>query len=179
MTEALSFVLVFDDDDAGALTEYSQSTVDKSRAATFLDDKSLPHITLVQFSGEPNDAERVWGEWVELGQGAEIDISLAGVCLLPAPDDSECWIEIPILKSDPLQKLQNQILQLGLIGQRTIFNGTGDNYRPHVTIGLVKPSPSAYNVPQLPGRLLRMRTSVRVALGVSGKHYALTKLLCK
>jgi 2'-5' RNA ligase len=172
--KGLSFALVCSDRDNELFTKYSQDLLSGLSPVSILSDVSIPHLTIAQFEGSEDELASIWNAWKSCSTETQISVKLAGLCILPSPDDSECWIEVPALKSDDLQNVQKKILSLDMIKGRRVFNGTGDNYRPHLTLGLLRPFASRFETTHLPGSLLRAEISMKIALGISGENYALT-----
>ena len=100
------------------------------------------------------------------------------MCFLPAPDNSEVWIEVPFLKSEALSQLQDSLLDLDSLAGREILNGCGDSFRPHVTLGYTSEE-VVLRVSELdlPGSLLRRKFTARVALADTGPHYSVPRML--
>lgn len=175
---ALSFVLMFDTIDSNALEEASSAIarLHGSSAGVMLGPGSLPHLTLLQIDAAPSEAEQLWSEASSV-RNPTVELTFAGLCLLPAPDDSEVWVEVPALKSDALDELQHDLMSLPMVQGRRIFNGVGDGFRPHVTLSLLSDAPQAISIRILSGALLRRKVQGHLALGINGENYSLVKIL--
>ena len=174
----LAFVLIFDENNNSDLINYSEE-ISKSYNSVFtLGEGFIPHATLVQFRHSDLDATKVWREAYEKGIPREIEVIGAGICFLPAPENSETWLEIPLLKSSVLDRLQRDTLHMDWISRSEILNGTKDAFRPHITLGLNdKPSILDIQNVSLPGNLLRRKFIARVALAETGPYYSVPKII--
>ena len=174
---ALSFVLLVSGTEAADLELLSASLSTSDSNQFRLGDGCLPHLTLLQFAADPSEAAGLWEEAEGTVRVKSMDIVLAGFCILPAPDDSEVWMEIPVLNSESLRQAQQDLMGLTAVRDREIFNGTGDNFRPHVTVGLFERIPDTLRLGRIRGGHVRRRVKARLALGVTGSNYSLVKVL--
>lgn len=117
-----------------------------------LRDGAIPHITVVQWQAESYVAlqPRV-SRFMSVGIE---HLEMAGLRLLPSSRGG-VWIDVPILLTDDLRKLQSRVLR-GTKDVATPSYGTGDRYRPHLTVGYSERLPS--RLPDLPADLLRADT---------------------
>lgn len=130
-TRTLSFVLRLepqDDEDFIALSEGLGCSLESK---VLLGKRSLPHITVLQLEADQSDAGILWSSIAKVVADYTAAIDCAGLCLLPAPDDSETWLEVSVLKSVSLAQLQSDILRAEAVKGREVFNGTGDSFRKH------------------------------------------------
>lgn len=173
----LSFVLCLERNDAQDFEELSVALDRELGSQMVLGRGAAPHLTILQIEAEVDEADRLWAAAVERSLPMSVEMDAAGLCILPTPDSLESWIEVPILKSQALSELQSGLLLSEVIGHRPIFNGVGDEFRPHVTVGLV--DGLARSIPELtaPGNILRRRIAGRLCLGISGEHYSLVQIL--
>jgi hypothetical protein len=87
------------------------------------------------------------------------------------------WIEVPILKSEELLKLQTLLIGLDTVQGREVFNGVLDSFRPHVTVSLLERPPNRMPGKVISGAVLRRRVQAHLALGLSGDNYSLVEVL--
>jgi len=168
-----AFALTFDSTVSRALISYSEFFAAKSQV--LLDTNlAIPHATLVQFDVESPEVEELWSELNRSGASATFDCSLAGLCLLPAPS-GECWVEIPVLGGRDLADLQLEVLNLPSMRGRTIYNGTGRNFRPHVTLALYESIGDVPSTIDLPADLLRLSAETKISLGPTGPNYTFNR----
>lgn len=175
---ALAFVLAFSDTENKQWIDYSRLSKNAYASEFALGEDYLPHATVVQFRGSVIDADSIWKEATSKGLTGTIEVVAAGMCYLPAPDNSEVWIEVPFLKNQALSRLQDELLGLESLVGREILNGCGDSFRPHVTLGYTSQE-SVLRISELdlPGSLLRRKFSARLALADTGPHYSVPRLL--
>ncbi|NOD85912.1 MULTISPECIES: hypothetical protein [unclassified Ruegeria] len=175
---ALAFVLAFGDTENKEWISYSELSKNSYTSEFALGEDYLPHATIVQFRGSVGDANMIWKEATSKGLNGTIEVVAAGMCFLPAPDNSEVWIEVPFLKSEALSQLQDSLLGLDSLAGREILNGCGDSFRPHVTLGYTSEE-AVLRVSglDLPGSLLRRKFTARVALADTGPHYSVPRIL--
>lgn len=175
---ALAFVLAFDDVENKQWIDYSRLSKSAYTSAFALGEDYLPHATVVQFRGSVRDADSIWNEASSKGLTGTIEVAAAGMCYLPAPDNSEVWIEVPFLKNEALSRLQDALLGLESLVGCEILNGCGDSFRPHVTLGYTsEETVLRISELELPGSLLRRKFNARLALADTGPHYSVPRIL--
>lgn len=162
-----SFALIFDAEVSQQLTEYSAAIARAGvKNECELGEGTLPHMTILQFEADgEEDLEMIWQEATSCK--AVVELTFAGICLLPGDDN--IWLEIPVLKSAAVTEFQRNLLALPAIRDRQILNGTGDSFRPHVTVGLTSELDA---LPPVGREVLRARdVRARLGLGWSGPNY--------
>jgi 2'-5' RNA ligase len=167
----VAFVLAFSSEVGRALIDYSESL--QARSDVTLGLGALPHATLVQVECDEAEALSAWNELGSLPRPLSVTASFAGLCLLPA-STGECWVEIPILGGRDLFDLQESILGLPSLAGKKVYNGTGVNFRPHVTVALYRDASDVPAPLPLPSDLLRAGVTGTVSLGLTGENYSFT-----
>lgn len=174
MTHTINFGLLFDEEHNRVFTEYSRSMTSDLKTDFTLGDKSLPHLTVLQYESEERDLMPMWDQLSVL-LTKPLLLDLAGLTLLPSKD-GHVWVEISVLKKENLALLQARALSI--IGDRKVHSGVRDSYRPHITIARVLDCckfPPVY----LDDLVIRRRNVVgRLSLGLSGPNYQYERILC-
>lgn len=151
MTE-YNIALLLDDGTAKEIIEYYSSVREGFNVEYGLDVSSRPHITVLKVESD---------EEIDIsGISFEGGVTLSGVTLLPSRQNG-LWVEIAVLKSKALAELQENLLEL--VGGCEIKSGTGDRFRPHIT--LCRTKDTNCSIEKLGPDLLRRKdVPVRLAL---------------
>lgn len=126
-----NIALTFDKDISQGIIDYSRELYKILDSDVILGENSTPHMTIGQFSVDDATASKVWGNYKSMAKELP-KINLAGLTILPSRS-AGAWIEISVLKSKELLKLQEDLINI-LLPFGTLTNDTGDNYRPHITV---------------------------------------------
>lgn len=166
MPSLLNAALLFDEGQAAAFVDYSARLCRDRDCDVVLGAGNLPHLTLLQFEAE-GDLE----QWRDLGRLATspLPLALAGLTFVPSRD-GHVWLEIQVLKSRVLEACQQRLV--AAVGERPIHNGTGDAFRPHITLGRVRSTRTIGSF-QLEDAVVGMKdVRGRLAVGRAGDNYA-------
>ncbi|WP_160050491.1 hypothetical protein [Nocardiopsis sp. FR4] len=167
-----TLVLVPSDEIAIQLVAFSEAVNERVDSELALGEHALPHITIVQWKDA--DLGLLNQQTYKLRDLTLGTLTLAGVSIVPGPDGDN-WIEIPVLSTGAMRKLQEEALA-ATGGNGDVANGVGDRFRPHVTVGLTYST--SIELPALPPSLLRLSSdSWTPMLGLSGPNYTLTRLI--
>ena len=157
-----NIALTMDEETTQSIVSYAKVLYETLDTDVVLGKNSTPHLTIGQFSVDDESAKRVWERYktnvTELPQ-----INLAGITILPSRSIAGAWIEISVLKSQELSRLQEDLIRI-LHPFGVLTNDTGDDYRPHITVAHTTSNtefakfPYKYNI-------LRLQ-SVKTALGI-------------
>src|SRR5690242_826686 len=124
MTRIYNFGLLFDYDDNDAFINYSKD-LNRTLPSDFrLGDRSLPHLTVLQFEAEQYMLPSLWDNIRSIGD-SPLPLSLAGLTFLPSKE-GHLWIEIAVLKSERLQELQDIVVSC--VAGAKIHSGTNDSF---------------------------------------------------
>ena len=115
---------------------FRASTLLKQRfdSRFLLSKSSIPHVTLLQVEWDRSQEDL--NRRVAPFKNDVTELDLLGLCFLPGRH-GEVWIEIPVKKTSGLTQLQMALLSAVEVSFPRIKNGVGDNYRPHLTLGLI------------------------------------------
>lgn len=154
--------------------ELSEMFGKRNNSRFILGHRSIPHVTLLQFDW--NDSlDELWMR-IAPKQDSAITLDLMGLCFVPSRE-GELWVEIPIKKTNLLVQSQVALLEKLELPVSAYKNGIADDYRPHITIGLIdlKDRPS---MPVLEYDTLRQKAlECHVCLGQSGANFELTQII--
>lgn len=169
----VNFALLLDKKTAKECENFSKELSKTHKSKFILGDRSLPHVSIVQTECEEEDLDSIWKEAQNVIQ-KEYEINFAGLNFLPS-SSGDAWVEIQVLKSDAILQLQKSLLNLSSMKGRKIINGVEDDFRPHVTVGLLDKYQVINNV-HLPKHPLRnSEVKARLSLGYVGSNYIFTK----
>lgn len=133
--------------------------------------RALPHLTLVQFEATSDEAHALWRN---VPSGGQHELTMAGLSFVS--DDTDCWIELPALHTSALRALHEAVVDRVEAVGHDIVSGTRDRYRPHVTVGLLRPP----IVAPLPLESQVTRATVpgwTAALLAGGPYYTVTDIV--
>jgi len=168
--------LQIEDSTGGDLEKYS-AELDRLYSSRFvLGRDSIPHVTLVQAQTEM-EPQKFWEMFAARGKQA-VKLTMAGICVLPT-EGEDIWLEVPVLRSQNLEMLHKQAVDLAeQVGAR-ILSGVGDAYRPHVTVGLINRTSlqQIFSTPVNPLRTDGVKCVPYLAL--SGPNYTVGEILFK
>jgi len=171
MGQIVSAVLLFERDDVDVLCRLSSRL---NESLIYLDGTNLPHITVAQFEAPFDQTKSLWDETEGFGNLVSKVIS-AGVSFVPTPNNNETWVELQILKTQALQDLQDKILDTKFARNHQMIAGKNNQYRPHITIGLLKGYQSqAIDLSEFTD-LFRREFTVRLAVGPNGENFTFSK----
>jgi 2'-5' RNA ligase len=165
-----NIALTFEKEVADSITSYAKELCKNMDSDVLLGTNSNPHMTIGQFSVEDSVAKQVWEKYksssIELPK-----INLAGITILPSSSGG-AWIEVSVLKSEALLKLQNDLIKV-LKPFGVLTNDTGDNYRPHITVAHTITGSEFSNFP-FEYKTLRLKsviTSLGIGLGTNFENF--------
>ncbi|MCE7062357.1 2'-5' RNA ligase family protein [Dyadobacter sp. CY343] len=148
------------------IIEYAKELYTTLDSNVILGLNSKPHITIGQFSIGDMEAKEVWQNYASLSKLLP-KVSLSGLTIIPSSSGG-AWIEISVLKSSLLLKLQDDLINiLSPFGELT--NDVGDNYRPHITIARTTISKEFENLP-VDSEVLKLKllnTELAIGLGTN------------
>lgn len=173
----VSFVLLLEEETSSQCVNLSKEISSRYDSLVILGQKSLPHVTILQTECEEGELTDIWNtaKKVMLNQ---YKLNFTGLTLLPS-SSGNTWLEIPVLKSDAILMLQKELLSLEILKNRKIYNGTEDNFRPHVTVGLINKGSVIQSLP-LPQNPLRNKNVISYpSLGLVGENFIFTQSLFK
>lgn len=156
-----NIALTFDNDISKSIIEYAKELYNVLDSDVLLGTNSIPHVTIGQFSIEDKEAKRVWQRYKSIIIYSP-KINFAGITILPSSSGG-AWIEISVLKSQSLLKLQDDLMKI-LSPFGKLANDIGDNYRPHITIAHTITG-NEFNKFPLEYKTLRLK-SVSTELGI-------------
>jgi 2'-5' RNA ligase len=126
----VNICLIPSDKDAAEIRSFAKSVLpDDCLTRLAPDSKTMPHITVAQF--ESDSFEKIMKL---IPKNVEIAVELSGLSI--GPSDEGVWIDIPIIKSEKIQKMHDEVVSK--LNAYKIINKTGSEYRPHITLGLAE-----------------------------------------
>ena len=142
-----------------------------------LNQDNLPHITLAQFSASPEESNNLWDQVKNL-KNAVHELSVGGVNLSPSFNHRQTWIELQILNSVALRELHQSVINIEFSKSHELINASNDQFRPHITLGLVDSLKFDINFNFDP-RYLVFKTpiKVRLAVGINGEYFTFNKII--
>lgn len=165
-----NIALTFEKEVSDSIINYAKVLCKDLDSDVLLGTNSNPHMTIGQFSVEDSIAIQVWRKY--RSKVKELPkINLAGITVLPSRSGG-AWIEISVLKSEALLKLQDELIRT-LKPFGVLSNDTGDNYRPHITVAHTtigsefKEFPFEYKIL----RLSSVTTSLGIGLGTNFENF--------
>lgn len=168
----LNFGLLFETSFANELVEASQGFLKQKKLQYFLGDRSLPHVTILQFPYELEQADKVWAKLKQI-EMPSIKLNFHGLGLDRFRTWDALWLRT---KHCPeLRKVQEDALKI--LGPMDYVNGQGTLYEPHATLATW---PSENTLPPLtiPSSILeRKNMPVFYTLGVSGPDFQYERCL--
>lgn len=177
MGTIFNFGLLFEEDHNLTFIKYSQLVNNKinNKSDFCLSDNSLPHLTILQFEADTSILNEFWNAINQFDLKL-VKLELAGLTFLPSKD-GHIWLEISVLKSNELIRLQEAACSL--VGNSKIHSGTGNSYRPHITIA------RALDRQEMPPLMIDNNVVRRkgvigsVSVGISGPNYQYVNSLFK
>jgi 2'-5' RNA ligase len=165
----VNFALLLPDEIATECVRLSHEIASTYKSLVELGPRSLAHITVLQTHCEESEIDHLWQRAVGV-MHKSYQVTFAGLTLLPS-NEGQCWLEIQVLKTGALLEIQDALLGIAAADGREVFNGTGDNYRPHVTVGLLPNNHISAGMP-IPLPLLRETKIPTVpSLGLVGDNF--------
>ena len=169
----LNFALLFSEEHNRIFTEFSQMITARVRSDFELNEESLPHLTVVQFE-LPDSAVADCTQKLLSLESEPVDLELMGLTFLPSKDGN-MWIEISVLKSERLSRLQREAL--ALLGDARINSGTDDNYRPHITVAHALEQRRGLDIELDVNVVRRKKVTGRPAVGSCGPQFQFVSVL--
>lgn len=168
----VNFALLLNEELSMECTRFSKELSEKHPSKFILGGKSLAHISILQTHCDEAELDKLWYEASEVID-KKYELSLAGLNFLPS-SSGDTWVEIQVLKNAAVLKLQQSLLALEVMKNRKIFNGVGDDFRPHITVGLLDNTWILDGIP-LRIKLLRSKNvAAKLSLGHVGDNYIFT-----
>ena len=162
-----NFSLVFDKDTEDQIREYANKINPSLNTKFDLTAESIPHISLIKFN-TTDELNSTTIKQIENLCPKELDVTFSGLTLLPS-HNAGTWIEISVLKTNNLIKLQKQAELL--LPNAQILNQIGDMYRPHITLSKTTYT-NNLTISNLDSVLLRKKNiRVQANLSLAGKHF--------
>jgi 2'-5' RNA ligase len=173
MKRIYNFGLLFEHDHNDAFINYSED-LNRALPSDFrLGDKSLPHLTVLQFEAERDTLRSLWDN-IRLIGDSPLPLSLAGLTFLPSKE-GPLWVEIAVLKSTRLQELQDIVVSR--VGGAKIHSGTNDSFRPHITLARALNTRLIERI-RIDENVVRRKNVVgQISLGLSGENYQYNEVL--
>lgn len=143
----------------------------------YLDSGHYPHITIAQFKASSAELLEFNRQAKEL-KSTPTKVKTCGLNYVSDSDNNIVWVEVLIQKSMALQKLQAQVLELPFARSHEFKDwGTGDNYRPHITLGVIKGAENIEQAAALSATHKDLSKSFKVTLetGNNGEYYSFVK----
>lgn len=169
MPQTYNLALLPDDPALSAVcVAYAQQHFKGVSAGYILDQTSLPHVTLCQFTAEPGQLPDLWQEAVRHFGRGKIALSFAELYFRQgrAAHDGYLWTGINMLRDSNLVVLQASVYALLRLRGLTPLTLTGDAYIPHLTLARL---PGDAPLPQLswPDAITGRLHDFRLSLGLS------------
>jgi hypothetical protein len=174
----VSVVLLPNGEDSKAVTECSAAISQATHSLITLDESHLPHISVAQFFAPYEAASALWEEMNHLKTEVSELVS-TGISFIPGRERERTWVELGFLKAAALVELQEQVLQTNFASKYELHigTGTGDAYRPHITMALLDAKRSV-GIDLAPYPIFsRPLTGLRFVVGINGENYTFTKAL--
>lgn len=158
--------LTFENEISSGIIDYAKKLYKIMDSDVILGTNSVPHVTIGQFSIKDSEAKRIWQRYKAIIFDLP-KITFSGITILPSSSGG-AWIEISILKNQSLLKLQDDLIKI-LSPFGNLTNGTGDQYRPHVTLAHTTSGNEFYNFPfeYKTLRLKNLSTELGIGLGTN------------
>jgi len=125
-----NFSLVFEKEIEDEIREYAGKINPPLDTQFVLDKDSKPHISLIKFNATEELNNKIIKQ-IENLCTKELYVAFSGLTLLPS-HNAGTWVEISVIKTNNLIKLQKQAELL--LPNAQILNKIGDGYRPHITL---------------------------------------------
>ncbi|MEA3514556.1 MAG: 2'-5' RNA ligase family protein [Nanoarchaeota archaeon] len=162
-----NFSLVFDKDTEEQIREYAIKINPALNTQFDLNAESMPHITIIKF----NTTEELNSATIEKIENLcpkELYVTFSGLTLLPS-HNAGTWIEISVIKTNNLIKLQKQAELL--LPNAQILNKICDGYRPHITLSKTV-DVNNLTISNLDSAILRKKNiRVQANLSLAGNHF--------
>jgi len=127
----INFALIFDKEVSDSLIKTSQKIANSNNSNYILSKQSIPHISVAQVDVKEDKVN----ELLDFNKDFKCIVKTCGLNIRQT-DKNKTWLEISVLKNKKLKNLQSDVLEV--IGNKKVINGVGDNYRPHITLGLLQ-----------------------------------------
>lgn len=172
----ISVVLLPNQADTQALAACSAAIGHNTPSAIALGSGCLPHIIIVQFFAEADEAQQLWNE-VQGYKDFVDELASVGVSFVPGRTRDETWAALTFMKSDAVAALQAAVLATGFAAAHQTNNGTGDSYWPHVTLALLSGRrTTALELGPHP-ICRRAFTNLTLAVGINGPNMTVARVL--
>lgn len=167
-----NFGLIFEADFSSDLVAASQSFQKAQKLVYSLGERSLPHVTILQFPAEVSDASRIWNS-LEPVREQKIFLDFHGLAFDRWRDWDGIWLR---LKNCPeIRDAQKSAIRI--LGDRAYVNALGDLYEPHATLAAwpISPRLPAFEIPH---KILdRKKIRAFYSLGISGPQFQFESVL--
>lgn len=141
-----------------------------------LDGNHLPHVTIIQFKAESSELYELKKQIDEINNQIS-EVFTNGINFVSDLENNLTWAEVLVLKSEVLQELQARVLSLPFAKDHEIKDwGTGNRYRPHITLGVLVGSENKTKV-ELENHKKIANSPIKVSLevGENGEYYSFVK----
>jgi len=124
----------------------------------------LPHISIVQFHC-PMHKQVQMKDQLKKFTNSNVIVKTSALSL-KLDTEKKCWVEIQVLKNQTLQRLQDELL--ALLSSYQVINGTGDDFRPHITIAKI--AEPRIDLMDLDTSILKQEVNCHLGLGICGTN---------
>lgn len=170
-TVVFNFGLLLEKQFANELVEVSRSLETEKPLVYRLGEKSLPHVTILQFPGKLADAGMYWGILSTLDL-PQVQLHFYGLAIDRFRNLDGLWLRVK-----PNREIRfAQKAALEVLGNLDYINNLGDMYEPHATLAAW---PSQETLPgfPIPQSVLDRRVATTYTLGVSGPNFQYQEML--
>jgi 2'-5' RNA ligase len=150
------------------LVDCSQALKVTKNSVYSLNEKSLPHITILMFEGSEDKGKEIWAKVKHLAE-KPFTLSFRGLAIDRWRDWDCVWLRV--VRSRELEKLQADALSALSLFELSFVNGVGDLFDPHATLSAW---PLQSECPAIPLDTVPFGASnvqARLTLGKSGPTY--------
>ncbi|MEU4690220.1 2'-5' RNA ligase family protein [Actinoplanes sp. NPDC023714] len=151
---AYGVVLRPDPQTARDLIALSQSIGAAHTPLMLLGEKSPPHVSVLHVDADPGDMPAV----VRSHQGRTFDVKPIGLLFAVVPPGDYYvptgghYFGIEVIRTPELNALHHRFLELG----QPPLGLVGDDYRPHITLGMTAEQPTLPPLDRVPAATLKM-----------------------
>jgi len=145
-----------------------------------LGDAAPPHVTLVHASCDVASALR-WWESVRHELPESICVELFGLLFSVIPVGNQyapqggLYVGLEALRTDAVAAAHHAVLSAANAAGVTPIGNTGDRYRPHLTLGVLRTAPRVF--PAMPADLFDGQVCGVPVLGRLGDHGTITEII--
>ena len=143
-------------------------TAASSSAISCVSADAIPHLSLVHAESNTDEAGRWWHE-VARSITANFSATLTGLMFSPLPvgdyyvPEGGIYFGLEVLRSAALYNAHHEVLEIASRVGAVPVGAIGDNFRPHITLGILREFPSTRLI--LPSDITAASIQCTVAFG--------------